>query len=175
MPPIKVPPPPEPPREERDGAEIVRIDFGEPRLQMLDRYEGTRECSHARSVVNEVLHRVTCKDCDEVLDAVEVLLEYARHERRLYYSLTCHRDEVRRLKDEAKKLTRQRSNLRAAVKYAIERLQAAGGTKEDYERARLCETNVRPDVFQVVGGVPQVVAVAVAIHVLYEEHKHKGR
>jgi hypothetical protein len=39
-------------------------------------YEG--DCQHPHHVIDATLRRVTCEDCGEILDPIEVILEYAK-------------------------------------------------------------------------------------------------
>lgn len=42
-----------------------------------------RECSHSKIIINESLSTVTCQLCDEKLNAVWILQQYAKAESRL--------------------------------------------------------------------------------------------
>lgn len=66
-----------------DGAVLIRFeDLADrtERLSIADRH--ARACLHRRSVIDERLRIVSCKDCGEKLDPIEVLLDLARHWRR---------------------------------------------------------------------------------------------
>jgi hypothetical protein len=96
------------------GAEIIDLRPGQPRLEVKQRvYSG---CQHVAVLVDEVLRRVTCKTCDELLDPVEVLLEYAHHERRLACSTTSAFTKRNVLRAEVEALKKERANLKAAIR-----------------------------------------------------------
>lgn len=64
-------------------------------------------------VVDEKLPRVECATCGSKLDPVDVLRDYAHHERNFCYSLTHLRKERQDLGEEIKKLKALRQRLRA--------------------------------------------------------------
>lgn len=117
------------------GCEIIDVDF-KPKDADLDtglvvkrRYEG---CSHEHGQrIDEALRTVQCKKCDAPLDAVEVLLYWARHWERLASSTRHLREETGRRHKEIEALRRERSNVKAAHKRAVESAVAGGVVAKD--------------------------------------------
>lgn len=71
---------------------------------------------HPQVLVEEHTGRVYCRVCDQTLDAVMVLLEFARRERNFCYSVNHLRTEAQALRTEVAVLKVERSRLRSDIK-----------------------------------------------------------
>src|SRR5690242_6403418 len=84
-----------------DGAEV--IDFGDlrrtERLAVKD--QDWLGCKHLRTVVDDRLRVVTCKECGEKLDPIEVLLDIAKAWRSESFHARRIRDFEAKRRDEA--------------------------------------------------------------------------
>lgn len=104
--------------------EIIEVDFkpaksediDEPSMRVKSRYG--RDCNHGKTIVDEVLRRINCKDCNETLDPIEVLLEFAHDRERRWHARLAAVHELDRLHKEIEELKRVRRNLKAQVRRA---------------------------------------------------------
>ena len=104
---------------EHPQAEVIRLTSVKAPPPGIEKVEHRLDdCAHRRVLVDEVLRRVYCATCKEELDAVSVLLGYARHERRLHYTYISQSREFEQRYDELKKLKRLEQNAKARVKRA---------------------------------------------------------
>jgi|GEM_PF-4401895 len=95
-------------------AEVVVGNFGSARLDIKPRM--INECRHTRVRVDPKLRRVECRDCEEILDPVEVLLQYANKERQFRYRREALDDIQHRVKDLAAEEKRIKARIRRAEK-----------------------------------------------------------
>lgn len=88
-------------------------------------------CGHPCPVaVFENEPRVECRSCGANLDPIEVLREYARHERNFCYSLEHLRKERKDLSDEIKKLKALRQRLRGDARKLLPEPPARRGDRK---------------------------------------------
>lgn len=102
------------------GSELIEVDF-RPRDQDIDpalrikRHNRYKDCEHWRTLIDENLRTVKCRDCGEQLDPVEVLILWAEHWERYTTAVTWLRDTRDRLHKEIEQLTAARKSLMSAV------------------------------------------------------------
>jgi hypothetical protein len=104
---------------EQPEAEIIRLTSVKappPGIEKVERKFD--DCAHRRVFIDEILRRVFCATCEEQLDAVSVLLDYARHERRLHYVYISQSREMDQRYEELKKLKRLEQNAKARLNRA---------------------------------------------------------
>jgi cell division protein FtsB len=77
---------------------------------------------HPHVVVDEHAPVVECAVCKERLDPLVVLRQYAKQEKHFMWNLRSLRDEKAKLAAEVEALKKERSNVRAQVKRAQEKL-----------------------------------------------------
>lgn len=82
-------------------------------------------CAHRAVQVDEEKREVTCRSCGRVLDAFNVLLEYATNERNLVSRRKMLGEKLQRLHDEVERLKRDEKNIRAR----LARLSAKEGSR----------------------------------------------
>lgn len=87
----------------------------------IDRGNATKHSTvncrwHLAVTVDEVARKVECRWCGEVLDAVDVLLQFAHKERQFAYSVNTLREEQILMRKEVDVLRRERSRLRSDIK-----------------------------------------------------------
>ena len=102
--------------EDEKLAEVVVGNFGSARLDIKSRT--INECRHTRVVVDPKLRRVECRDCEEILDPVEVLVQYANKERQFHYRREALHDIQERVKGLAAEEKRIKARIRRAEKKA---------------------------------------------------------
>jgi hypothetical protein len=105
-----------------DDREVIEVDF-KPRDADLDiglriKSRHFDRCRHERTVIDEELRTVECKDCGASLDPVEVLIGWAREWGRYADSVKSLRAEVARRSKELDDLTRKRNNIKAQLRRA---------------------------------------------------------
>ena len=79
-------------------------------------------CSHNRVEVCEQLRRVTCQDCDEQLDPVEVIIYWARNWATYERAVDRYKCQIERLRTDLEELHRQERNVKARLKRAAAKL-----------------------------------------------------
>ena len=101
-------------------SELITVDFRpdgrdiEPALRVKRRdYAG---CQHHQTLVSEELRRVTCADCGELLDPVEVILLWAREWSRYADAVKYLRMEEEHKRRELAHLLRRMRNVRATIR-----------------------------------------------------------
>lgn len=106
-----------------------------PSIEVKRSEEHGYQCGHPCGVVvTENAPRVECEACGTKLDAIEVLREYARHERNFCYSLEHLRKERRDLTKEIEKLKSIRTRLRSLLRKVVPEPPAPGLRKWDRDR-----------------------------------------
>lgn len=78
--------------------------------------------------------RVECAQCGGELNAIEVLRDYAKHERNFCYSLEHLRKEKRELTAEVEKLKKLRLRLRAEARKLLPEPRAVRGMDRKWDR-----------------------------------------
>lgn len=85
----------------------------------LSTREQVKRCSvHPHVVVDDHAAKVTCSECGAQLDPLDVLRQFARHERSFAFTLEHLRHEKDGLTKEITELKRQKSQLRSAIRKA---------------------------------------------------------
>ena len=92
--------------------EVVTPDFGSSRLDVKQRT--LNECRHTRVIVDPKLRRVECRDCEEILDPIEVLVQYASKERQFQY----RREALQKMADRVDKLAAEEKRIKARIRRA---------------------------------------------------------
>lgn len=91
-----------------------------PHVSSIETYDhgskhGPRCGFHPQVLVSMTTRSVTCRECGEELEPMDVLREFARHERRFVASLADLRKERENLTKEVDVLRKQRSSLRSQL------------------------------------------------------------
>ena len=100
-------------------SELIEVDFkprvepNGPAMRIKSRHE--QKCKHTRQTIDEELRTVGCRDCDEQLDPVQVLVHWARDWDNVDRTLRRNQRETRLLNQEIEELKRQKKNLAAQV------------------------------------------------------------
>lgn len=103
----------------------------EPSIGVKRGEEHGYRCGHPCSVfVCEEQPRIECQVCGTKLDPIEILREYARHERNFCYSLEHLREEKRDLTAEVAKLKDLRSRLRSEARKLLPEPAARAGDRQ---------------------------------------------
>ena len=93
----------------QDFDNVLTPDF---RNSSLDIKEAPRKCKHTNIVVDPASRQVECKICGQIVDPIDVLMQFATDERRLRYS----RDEVMKVQRHIKALKTEESRLRSRIR-----------------------------------------------------------
>lgn len=89
-----------------------------------------RRCSHnQRFEVSETTRRVYCGDCDQEVDAIDVLLNLARRRERLVHAAKSAKAEARRVEARLEDLKREERNARARLARLQQRIPAGEETR----------------------------------------------
>lgn len=100
-------------------SELIEVDFkpsAEPNeLPLRVRSRQDNKCKHVVQSVDEELRTVHCRDCSELLDPVQVIVNWAKNWGQADSWLTRTRREVRLLESEVEELKRQKKNLASQV------------------------------------------------------------
>lgn len=92
-----------------DADNLVSVSFGEPGI--LPKARDHRGCRHTHVLVDERLRVVECRACKTHLDAIQVLLEIAEGERRLWWALEGLKRKRAGLSSQIESLTKTKHNL----------------------------------------------------------------
>jgi len=93
---------------------ILTPDFGAGRVEIKRSSFG--DCRHTRVIVDPKLRRVTCRDCDEVLDPIEVIIQTANKERQYQYRREAVLELTRKIDELKKEEKRVKARLTRAKK-----------------------------------------------------------
>lgn len=97
------------------GADGLRVIDGGAEDAPIVRRPRDRRCSHRKFEVSETNRRVYCSDCDEEVDAIDVLLFLAKHRERYVHAAKSARAEARRVEARLTELKRDERNTRARL------------------------------------------------------------
>ena len=92
-----------------DADNLLSVSFGEPGI--LPKKQDYGGCRHTNVLVDERLRVVECRACKTQLDAVQVLLEIAAGERRLWWALEGLKRTRAELSSQIERLTKTKHNL----------------------------------------------------------------
>ena len=99
--------------EDNNQNNIIAPDFDAPRMDIRRRSPFDEGCKHIRIIVDANLRTVECRDCGYKLDPVEILLQIASKERRLYWK----KSTIRELQEKIKELRKEEMRVRSRVRY----------------------------------------------------------
>jgi len=97
--------------------DVVTPDFGSARLDVKRRRPG--DCKHTRVIVDPVLRRVECRDCESVVDPIQVLVQYAEGERNFQY----RQESIDRLAKRVKELAAEEKRIKARIYRAKKKIR----------------------------------------------------
>jgi len=97
--------------DDRDD-KVVSPNFGAPNLDVRRRSFG--DCRHVRVLVDADLRRVECRECGEILDPIEVLLQFASKERQFSY----RKDALENIQRRVQELSKEERRIKARISRA---------------------------------------------------------
>lgn len=97
---------------------LVTVDFAAERPIATVKRRRHHKCKHGYTEIDEVLRRVTCRTCDEVLDPVQVLLDLAVDWERVATTLATARRAIERKHKQLENVDRELTNAKARLRRA---------------------------------------------------------